>query len=119
MGDRISISFRKTDKLPNDKVWVKESVAFFSHWNGRGLLEDVKRYASLLQSWIDEDKDGIGTPLKRKEPDTVIVDFIRWMTSDENRVESNFYLGKDGSDGDNSDNGHWVFDLDKMDFEYR
>ena len=43
-----------------------------------------------------------------------MVDFIRHLTKNMDRIESNYYMGKDGNDGDNSDNGHYVFDLTEM-----
>lgn len=50
-------------------------------------------------------------PIDRLEPPTVMTDFIRWYTKDRGRIESSIYLGKDEKDGDNSDNGHYTFDL--------
>ena len=40
-----------------------------------------------------------------------MVDFIRYVTKDKKRVESDLYLGKDETEGDNSDNGHHVIKL--------
>jgi len=97
MGDRISITFKNEGD---------ESIAFFSHWDGLGLKEKVKQY-------VKERLPRTGSqmkPLDRREPHTVMVDFISWLTKGE-IVDSNYYLGKDGNDGDNSDNGHWVYDL--------
>ncbi len=50
-------------------------------------------------------------PLGRLEPGTVMVDFIRALTKDCESVNSNYYLGKDDMDGDNSDNGHFTIDV--------
>ena len=103
MGDRISISFRKGD-------WT--SVALFSHWDGPQLVtvakdyvEDLKADRALLEG------GNVGTPLARREPSTVMVDFIRYLTKDIPQVSGNYYLGEDGEDGDNSDNGHVVIDV--------
>jgi len=102
MGDRISISFADE---------CGESVALFSHWGGRGFRELVDEYIAELKEEQEQKGKGSCYPLDRMEAATVMVDFIRWLTKDEQRIASNYYLGKDGTDGDNSDNGHWVFDL--------
>lgn len=109
MGDRISISFRKGDK---------ESVALFSHWEGEDLKESVEKY--LL--WLDENvpKAGQTFPLERRQPGIVMLDFTRWLANSQRHAKfrawdpimSGWHLGQDDMDGDNSDNGHWVYDLD-------
>ena len=98
MGDRASISFRKDDE---------ESVTLFSHWGGQGFFKTAQEYANELR----QERKGRMMPLDRMEPNTVMVDFIRFLTRDEKRVESNLYLGVDKNDGDNSDNGHRVIEL--------
>jgi len=105
MGDRISISFRKT----LGENWVEESPVLFSHWDGESLITEVYGYLDMLT----EKRNNGGYPLDRLEPGTVMVDFIRHLTKDAERVKSNYYLGKTQNDGDNSDNGHRVIDLDK------
>lgn len=102
MGDRVSVQFQKDDK---------RSVAFFNHWGGKSFPAQALEYAEALKA---ERGDSHVMPLDRLEPDTVMVDFIRHVTKDETRIESSLYLGKDGKDGDNSDNGNFVIDLDKM-----
>ena len=102
MGDRISISFKKDEE---------ESVILFSHWDGMTLLEKAKNYIKELKTDIENDKISISTPLTRLQPNTVIVDFIRWYTKNIERIDSNYYLGKDKNDGDNSDNGHHTIKL--------
>lgn len=99
MGDRVSISFRHGER---------ESVALFNHWGGREFVNEALDYLSAL----NERPDSALMPLDRKEPCYVMVDFIRWLTKDMGRVESSLYLGKDSWDGDNSDNGHYVIDLE-------
>jgi hypothetical protein len=37
------------------------------------------------------------------------------LTEGVSRVQSDYYLEKDKEDGDNSDNGHFVIDLDRDD----
>ena len=106
MGDRISISFVKGGE---------ESVAFFSHWDGLLLVKAAKDYVKDLMKELASSSDGVGYPLSRLEPQTVMVDFIRIFLSCptrlQGRVWSNYYLGKDSSDGDNSNNGHHKIQL--------
>lgn len=102
MGDRISISF------VNGR---EESVTLFSHWAGRSFLNQVQKYLKELHTEIENNKSNIEEPIHRLEPQTAIVDFIRWLTKDSERVTSDLYLGKDANDGDNSDNGHFAIDL--------
>jgi len=100
MGDRISIQFKNKKEL---------SVVFFSHWDGKHLIEKVEQYIKELNK--DTKKGAIDYPRDRREPNTIMVDFIRWYLQDSGRTKSNHYLGATENDGDNSDNGHWVFDL--------
>ena len=110
MGDRISISFVNGNR---------QSPAFFSHWGGTSLLDDVELYLNELREEISNLDHPNSLPLDRLEPGTVMVDFIRWIAEPERRVDltgrrritSDFYLGKDSEDGDNSDNGHVEIDL--------
>lgn len=101
MGDRASISFKNEDR---------ESVALYSHWGGMAFVKKAKDYVRRL-------KKEVGTkefnPLDRLDPETVMVDFIRYLTADVTRVSNDLYLGKDEDDGDNSDNGHHVIDCSK------
>ena len=107
MGDRISISF-VFDKQD-------ESVTLFSHWGGREFLLKVREYIESLDRKCPLESM---QPLQRREPSTVMVDFIAWLAS-ENQESiipltpslDHYYLGKDDEDGDNSDNGHWVVEL--------
>lgn len=127
MGDRISFKFAK--KAEWDKTGKKDdtSVVFFSHWSGRGMLGVVEDYIQQLQGILAQrnaEAPNYHAPIDRKEPDTVMVDFIMWlgrqqdMDKQAGHIEGDFYLGKDESDGDDSDNGHWVFDLDTMRWRY-
>jgi hypothetical protein len=101
MGNRISISFKNGDR---------ESVALFSHWRGEKLIDEFKEYMIELRRDCAKEKF-IGTPLARLEPQTVMVDFIRWLTKDEDRIAMDLYLGKNSSNGDNTDNGHRLIEL--------
>ena len=102
MGNRISISFKKDNH---------ESIALFSHWDGELLVEEAERYIEKLNEDIKNKKISECMPLARLEPETVMVDFIRSYTKKLKRIDSNLYLGKNSSDGDNSDNGHQVIIL--------
>tara|TARA_Y100000310_G_scaffold3643_1_gene4524 strand:+ start:280 stop:573 length:294 start_codon:yes stop_codon:yes gene_type:complete len=97
MGDRVSISFQTRGQ---------ESVALFSHWGGREFAEAARLYGDGLP------RDSQIAPLDRREPNTVMVDFIRTITENQGPVRSDLYLGVDQGDGDNSDNGHFVINLD-------
>jgi len=97
MGDRISISF--TDE-------EEESVSLFHHWGGIEFKKIIEKYYKELPKNNSE-----VTPFDRLEPRVIMVDFIRWLTKDDKRASDSIYLGKDSWDGDNSDNGHWIFNL--------
>ena len=102
MGDRVSIQF------VNGK---EKSVVLFSHWGGMDFVKTAKAYTKDLHKWIDRQDNCAITPLMRLEPDTVIVDFIRHITKNDVRVDSDLYLAEDENMGDNSDNGHHVINL--------
>lgn len=101
MGNRVSISFKKGEE---------ESVALFSHWGGEEFVDLAEKYTACLKKRPCV-KNG-SMPLDRLEPATVMVDFIRFVTKDEKEITSDYYLGRDKNDGDNSDNGHSVISLD-------
>jgi len=94
MGDRVSISFIK------DK---EESVILFSHWGGMSLVAKALAYVRELDEEVPE---GRSFPLSRREPNTVLVDFLRVLLADEERILGDYYLASSQSLGDNSDNGH-------------
>jgi len=104
MGDRVSISFRKGEQ---------ESVVLFSHWGGKTLVAVARGYVRELKA--EAERAGMTWPLFRLEPQTVMVDFIRMLTAGVSRVQSDYYLEREKEDGDNSDNGHFVIDLDRDD----
>lgn len=97
MGNRISIQFVNG---------TEESVVFFSHWDGEGLIEAVDNYIFRNKKRLS----GSMNPINRREPDTVLVDFISQYLGGK-VIDSNYYLGRTVNDGDNSDNGHWIYDL--------
>jgi hypothetical protein len=103
MGDRISIQYKNGDE---------KSVILFSHWQGKSLKEKVlEHYQKVVKPLHDQ--NGGSVPLSRMEPCTVIVDFIRFLVSKDpfKPIEGDLYLVGDINDGDNSDNGHYLFDL--------
>lgn len=101
MGDRISISFKNGNS---------ESVTLFSHSDGIGFLQEANEFVRDLKK---ENGNSLVMPLNRLEPNTVMVDFIRHITKNMKRVYRNYHLGKNETEGDNSDNGHFVIDLNK------
>lgn len=107
MGDRVSIQFKNGDRL---------SPVLFSHWGGRTFAEEARKYADALREWAAKERETrIIGPLARLEPRTVLVDFIRAITTGMNRVDSDLYLGCTRDDGDNSDNGHFIIELQSPD----
>jgi hypothetical protein len=97
MGDRISIRF--VDEHGN------KSATLFSHWGGKDFLNTINTYLDEL--YYDSAVNNVLSPLGRKEPETVMVDFIRWLTKTEERIYGNYYIVPTPNDGDNSDNGHY------------
>lgn len=100
MGARISIQFANGSET---------SPVLFNHWGGEEFIDEVNTYLQELKA--EQGDTGISYPLDRLEPRTVMVDFIRYITKDLDRVSSDLYLGVDENDGDNSDYGHHVIDL--------
>lgn len=100
MGNRVSVSFKKDDE---------ESVVLFSHWGGREFAQGAKEYVKQLKKRPHH--PNFSTPLSRRDPETVMVDFIRHITKNLPEVDGDLYLGKDENDGDNSDNGHFTIDV--------
>ena len=134
MGDRVSISFRQKQERwggPSDKTEVTdESPALFHHWGGTELpkvafewFKKVKAETKAMGQRSD--------PFTRLEPRNLMVQLIgtlareKWdqyttgLTKDKKGITKHdtwmtysMYLGKDGTDGDNSDNGHYTIDVD-------
>ncbi len=116
MGDRVSVSFinKNTDSIGDQRTETIESIAIFDHWGGKSFPALAQTYANELRA--EQKEGGVSYPLDRREPDTVILDFIRWLfvnghIKPEERIKTRFYLGKDENDGDNSDNGHYAIDI--------
>lgn len=118
MGDRVSVQFERGGE---------RSVAFFAHWGGTDFPKTALQYAKDLMNDMKRGGHGMTWPLSRYEPNTVMMDFVRhlavtgrWSRPSGskmgqelgNRVMSSDYFGKDENDGDNSDNGNYVINLD-------
>ena len=110
MGARASVSFKDQHN---------ESPAIFSHWGGKKFHQEAKDYVHDLKKDIKDENNKLSSvyPLGRLEPSTVIVDFIRHITKKMDRVESDLYLGKTETDGDNSDYGHETIVLDSPTYQ--
>lgn len=102
MGDRISIQF--------EGEYGEKSIVAFEHWAGLTIIKDVEEYAAELNKRIPYDikKNGRG-PMDRREPCYVMPHFIAWYFIKHPR--NSLYLGEDENAGDNSDNGHWIYNL--------
>ena len=135
MGDRVSISFKQKQERwggPSDKTEVTdESPALFHHWGGTELpkvafewFKKVKAETKAMGQRSD--------PFTRLEPRNLMLQLIgtlareKWdqyttgLTKDKKGITKHstwmthsMYLGKDGQDGDNSDNGHYTIDVDE------
>mgnify|MGYP003145110592 FL=1 len=119
MGDRVSISFVNEIDYIHDKV-REESVTLFNHWGGKEFPQYALNWVKKLKREVNEKKeDNISTPYTRLEPQRVMVLFIADLQKDKQfadytnkeRITHSIYLGKDKNDGDNSDNGHFVIDI--------
>ena len=97
MGDRISIQF--IDK------YGERSVPLFSHWQGVQFVKMAQDYVNKYKPIISQD----GFPM---ESNMAMVDFIRYITQGVDRVITDIYLGANPDDGDNSDNGNWIINLE-------
>jgi hypothetical protein len=131
MGDRVSLSFQqKAEWYVNRKKeeHMEQSPALFHHWGGT-------HFPKFAFQWFKKVKEKYGgkggDPFTRMEPRNLMVQFIAHLRSHEDLRYSKFnseskdfdtdddlicysiYLGKDSNDGDNSDNGHYIIDVDK------
>lgn len=102
MGARASVSF---------KDQYGEGVILCSHWGGTEFHETAKKYMKEVIKAIKAEVISPTWPLGRLEARTLTMDFIRYITKDLSRVESDLYIGKDQSEVDNSDYGHLTIDV--------
>ena len=119
MGDRVSISFVNVDELHHEKINM-ESIPLFNHWGGREFPQYALSWVKKLKREVNEKKKGnVSTPYTRLDPQNVMVWFIADLQKDKQfadytnkeRITHSIYLGKDKDDGDNSDNGHFMIDI--------
>jgi hypothetical protein len=133
MGDRVSVSFkqkRDTYGGPTEKIVITdESPALFHHWGGTELPKVAFEWFKKVKTEAKE--LGGSDPFTRLEPGNLMVQLIgtlareKWdqyttgLTKDKKGITKHdtwmthsMYLGKDGKDGDNSDNGHYTIDVD-------
>ena len=133
MGDRVSVSFkqkRDTYGGPTEKIVITdESPALFHHWGGTELPKVAFEWFKKVKTEAKE--LGGSDPFTRLEPGNLMVQLIgtlareKWdqyttgLTKDKKGITKHstwmthsMYLGKDGNDGDNSDNGHYTIDVD-------
>jgi hypothetical protein len=102
MGDRISIQF--------EGEYEERSIVVFEHWAGKILINRVREWIGDVNSRIPYKKDMSGrTPMERREPCYAICDFIAWYYA--KYPNNSLYLGATENDGDNSDNGHFIYNF--------
>ena len=134
MGDRVSISFQqKAEWYVNRKKeeHMEQSPALFHHWGGTDFPKFAFQWFKKVKAKYG--KKG-GDPFTRMEPRNLMVQFIAhlrnheelryyWpktpsandleIVTDDQLLSYSIYLGKDSNDGDNSDNGHYLIDVDE------
>ncbi len=103
MGARASVSF---------KDQYGESPVVFSHWGGEEFHQEAEKYIKDLKKDIKDGNLSPTWPLGRLEASRVVIDFIRHITKDLSRVESDLYLVRTESEGDNCDYGHKTINLE-------
>lgn len=108
MGDRISIQFKKGNDL---------SAVLFSHWDGMELKKQAENYiqqmvTEKITEFAENNQISGMMPLDRLEPETVMVSFVSEIIGQGKRIPSNYYMPDDIDHGDNSDNGHFIIDID-------
>jgi len=131
MGDRVSISFQQETewyvKRKKEKH-MEQSPALFHHWGGTHFPKFAFQWFKNVKAKYA--KHG-GDPFTRMEPRNLMVQFIAHLRNheelrydsfnkktkdydtDDQLLSYSIYLGKDSNDGDNSDNGHYLIDVDK------
>jgi hypothetical protein len=127
MGDRVSVSFKQNVKMYNAKKqkeqeYREESPALFHHWGGTELPKVAFEWFKKVK--IAASKIGGSDPFTRLEPRNLMVQLIGTLAREkwdqystgtgkhDTWMTHSMYLGKDGNDGDNSDNGHYTIDVD-------
>jgi hypothetical protein len=117
MGDRVSIQFVEKSAYWKTKAEdpSAKSVALFDHWGGFPTVKLAQKYIHELNK-TQKKEDHVSDPMTRREPSRLIADFIAWLERN-GHFDNSIYLGVDGSDGDNSDNGNWLVDVHTGDID--
>ena len=118
MGDRVSISFVNEINYLHEQR-REESIALFNHWGGKEFPQYALNWVKKLKREVLQRRPNISTPYTRLDPQNVMVLFIADLQKDKQfadytnkeRITHSSYLGKDKNDGDNTDNGHFVIDI--------
>tara|TARA_R100001510_G_C7579088_1_gene152765 strand:+ start:286 stop:663 length:378 start_codon:yes stop_codon:yes gene_type:complete len=118
MGDRVSISFVSDVNYLHEQR-REESIALFNHWGGKEFPQYALNWVKKLKKEVLQRRPNISTPYTRLDPQNVMVLFIADLQKDKQfadytnkeRITHSIYLGKDKNDGDNTDNGHFVIDI--------
>ena len=79
MGDRVSVSFKKTEKMYNAKKqkeqeYREESPALFHHWGGTELPKVAFEWFKKVK--VEAKKLGGSDPFTRLEPRNLMVQLI-------------------------------------------
>jgi hypothetical protein len=102
MGDRISIQF--------EGEYEEKSIVIFEHWAGKNMISGVREWLKDIDKRVPYKKGVNGRgPIERREPCYAICDFIAWYSA--KYPNNSMYLGATEFDGDNSDNGHYIYNF--------
>lgn len=107
MGARISVQFKNGERT---------SPVLFDHWGGTEFLGAVNEFAITMYKQVEEQKKerpNLSDPFSRLEPEHAMVRFIVWLGKT-GKYQDSMYLGVNENDGDNSDYGHHIFDLENL-----
>ena len=96
MGDRGSITVKSDRPMP----------VLFRHWGG--APESMQELVDKLKAALAAKDQGSNDPYVRRDPESALALLVK-LAVDEDGYSA--YLGMDRNDGDNSDNGHYMLDL--------
>ena len=105
MGERGSITVHK-------EGWpFEEQPVLFRHWAGHH--EEMQ----ALVDWLKEllPAEGPGDPYTRRDPDAVMALLVRLAAESDG---FSAYLATTRRGGDDSDHGHYVLDLDRLELQH-
>ena len=121
MGNRVSIQFCQKSRLfGRERFQINKTVPLCHHWGGTTFPVIAENFAIDFHKRIrkieeDLNQTNCSDPVTRLDPDTVLVQFLMWMATQEEFKHykydgfftAHMYLGKDLDDVDNSDNGNY------------